>query len=190
VSRVTSKGGRTPTPRAIPSMVEGERGPRWLLTEKRRAAGLCTVCGSPDKTVGRTICDRCNERNKEWYRNNRERARENASARRKADPSREREKQRRLRRQWRDEQLSRYGGMCRCCGESNLRLLTFDHINNDGSKDRIENDVNSSSGLVRLLSRQPVRSDIRILCFNCNYGRAFNGGTCPHVEELQGLVAI
>jgi hypothetical protein len=66
------------------------------------------------------------------------------------------------------------GGKCECCGTKILSFLTLDHKNDDGHIDRRK---------PLLLYRQIIRDarrDVRILCFNCNCGRALNGGICPH----------
>src|SRR5438309_228735 len=36
----------------------------------------------------------------------------------------------------RDEVFAQYGKSCRCCGESDTRFLTLDHIHNDGAEHR------------------------------------------------------
>lgn len=65
-----------------------------------------------------------------------------------------------------------YGGRCTCCGESRLRFLTIDHVNGpDGRR---------GSRLLRYIVRHRFPPQYRILCFNCNSGRALNGGVCPH----------
>jgi len=71
-----------------------------------------------------------------------------------------------------------YGNRCKCCGETNELFLTLDHVNNDGHVDR-------KVGLGGLPMYRKARiagyPDIyQLLCFNCNCGRARNGGTCPH----------
>lgn len=72
--------------------------------------------------------------------------------------------------------IDAYGGVCECCGEKDPRLLTIDHINNDGAGDR-NNDLWS-----RLRSLGYPKDRYRLLCWNCNSGRSANGGTCPHKE--------
>lgn len=77
------------------------------------------------------------------------------------------------------------GARCVCCGEENLGFLTLDHINNDGYKDRspIQRGRNISTLARAILARK--RTDIQVLCFNCNCGRASNNGVCPHMAQYQ-----
>jgi len=81
--------------------------------------------------------------------------------------------------------LRLYGSECACCGETEERFLTIDHVNNDGSLRRRENRSGNRSGPIfykRILKTKP--SDLQVLCLNCNFGKYQNGGNCPHV--LQG----
>lgn len=99
-------------------------------------------------------------------------------------PLEERRKRRRL---WywklREEVLRLYGHACECCGESNLKFLTFDHPLNDGKAAR-----HYSKNLLRLRRDRP--QNIRILCWNCNSGRQMNGGICPHNAEEETILFL
>ena len=81
-----------------------------------------------------------------------------------------------------DEFIMNMGGKCACCGESNPKFLTLDHINNDGHKDIYPSGSRRRSlQIIRELRRMGWPKDVyQILCFNCNCARAFNGGVCPH----------
>ena len=55
---------------------------------------------------------------------------------------------------------------CRCaaCGDDDITVLTFDHVNGDGNEDRRQN--------AQHIQRQILRGrtkDMRILCQNCNH---------------------
>lgn len=77
--------------------------------------------------------------------------------------------------------LEFYGPECACCGESNPGFLSVDHINNDGAEDR-KNRIGGS--FWEHVVKNDFPEDLRILCFNCNMGRQFNGhGVCPHLLE-------
>ena len=76
--------------------------------------------------------------------------------------------------------IAAYGGSCGCCGESEPRFLTLDHINGGGSRHREE----VKGKLYRWVVRNNFPPEVRILCFNCNCGRAVNGGVCPHADPL------
>ena len=75
--------------------------------------------------------------------------------------------------------LRHYGGRCACCGEENIGFLTMDHINNDGAAHRRDIKV-IGSGIWSWLRRNGYPKGFRVMCWNCNCGRAFNGGMCPH----------
>ena len=83
------------------------------------------------------------------------------------------------------EVLAAYGTVCSCCGEGNPLFLTIDHLNGDGKAHRVEARGNGAAGLYPWLRRQGFPQDLGLVvaCFNCNSGRAVNGGVCPHVEE-------
>lgn len=76
-----------------------------------------------------------------------------------------------------------YGEVCACCGESNKKFLTLDHIYDDGYLDRNKN--GGGCNVLRNATTYINRDRFQILCWNCNSGRAMNGGVCPHVEERE-----
>ena len=79
----------------------------------------------------------------------------------------------------RGEVLAHYGAVCECCKESEPAFLTFDHINGGGTKHRKET---GRGKLHQWLRRHNYPQGYRVLCFNCNCGRAVNGGICPHLK--------
>lgn len=64
---------------------------------------------------------------------------------------------------------------CRCCSVSELYFLALDHVNGGGTKHR-----KAVSNIYRKLCKQGFPPGYHVLCFNCNTGRYFNGGVCPH----------
>lgn len=74
------------------------------------------------------------------------------------------------------EVIARYGGRCKCCGETESAFLTLDHVNNDGSQHR---KVVRPGSLVTWIIRKGFPKTIQILCFNCNCAKGFYG-VCPH----------
>ena len=75
--------------------------------------------------------------------------------------------------------LQRYGSRCTCCGETEVKFLTIDHVERDGAEHRRK--------VAKNLYYKSIALDVdvkryRILCFNCNCGREKNGGICPHEE--------
>ena len=76
------------------------------------------------------------------------------------------------------------GNKCNCCGESNEKFLQIDHVNNDGAADRLNfsnKKAYSSKKFYCWIIKQGIPKDrYQLLCANCNYGKARNGGICPH----------
>jgi hypothetical protein len=78
--------------------------------------------------------------------------------------------------------LSHYSNgtpICACCGETDIDMLSIDHVNNDGSKHRKQIGDNI---YLYLKNNNFPQEGYRVLCMNCNAGRAHNGGICPHEE--------
>lgn len=75
--------------------------------------------------------------------------------------------------------IAKYGAKCVCCKESNMRLLTFDHVNNDGKLHR----QSIGNTMCTWLIKNNFPSSIQLLCYNCNIGKYHNKGKCPHQEE-------
>ena len=75
--------------------------------------------------------------------------------------------------------MGAYGSVCYCCGESELAFLTLDHLNDDGGGRHRERGGNQ---FYRWLKSHDYPQDLglAVACFNCNSGRAANGGVCPH----------
>lgn len=79
-----------------------------------------------------------------------------------------------------------YGGVyCRCCGETEIRFLTLDHVNNDGFKHKV-NGRERATGCKMYLQLKaagyPNDPPLQVLCYNCNCGRSCNKGICPHKD--------
>jgi len=87
--------------------------------------------------------------------------------------------------------IAMYGGQCSCCGESDPRFLTLDHVKGDGGEHRKEL---FDQQIVSLAIRDFQPDRFQVLCFNCNCGRSANGGVCPHkditLEEYASYVTI
>jgi hypothetical protein len=74
--------------------------------------------------------------------------------------------------------IEHYGGVCRCCGESQREFLCIDHVNNNGYQHRREIKATRIAGW---LKRNNYPDGFQVLCANCNLGKRINGGVCPHV---------
>lgn len=79
----------------------------------------------------------------------------------------------------RQEAIMAYGGyVCACCGETEPLFLTIDHIDNDGADHRRE--IGGGANFGKWLKDHGYPPGFQVLCFNCNIGKAHNGGECPH----------
>ncbi len=129
---------------------------------KRFEKGLCWQCGEAVEEDSQ----RCSKHNQE----NRDRAKKSRT-------------------QARVKCFEAYGGaFCACCGESNPKFLTLDHVNNDGGHHRkllFGETRPTSHQTIRSLEKKGYPPGFQVLCWNCNCGRAMNGGICPHKEELK-----
>ena len=134
-------------------------------------------------------------RNKrEYYAKNRERLKEYQRQRRQQPEHKER--QQKYTREWKDRTfkkiLEHYGKVCACCGESNQKFLTVDHINGGGTRQRKTHRTDTGTQASWYLRGWIVKNDFpdgfQILCINCNWGRAQNNGVCPHKEKQNALL--
>ena len=147
--------------------------------EKKKAAGLCITCGTADAGEF-SRCRPCREKRQKQRKNwKHQRHTHCVDCGISAHGYRCRECWDLMRRKYaktaaerRELIFSLYGDVCACCGEANKKFLSLDHINNDGYKERTRGRICTEK-----------RDDLRILCMNCNWGRARNEGTCPHEQQ-------
>ncbi len=128
--------------------------------KRRLAKGKCAHCRNLTRP-GKSTCKVCKDKTVSWQR-------ERHSLRRAF-------------------LIKYYGSQCKCCGEDEYQFLMFDHINDDGAKHRRSLTGKNKVGhqLVddlfrRIKSGRSSPYKIRLLCANCNTGRARNNGVCPH----------
>lgn len=119
-----------------------------------------------------SYCTEC--RNKDATRRRRADPESYRAANRKAHTA---EYQKSRRDRTRAETYLHYGNCCSCCGEVGFLFLTLDHVNNDGKEHRAKY---NGIPMWEVARREGYPDTLRILCYNCNCGRARNGGTCPH----------
>lgn len=74
---------------------------------------------------------------------------------------------------------------CSCCAENNLLFLTLDHINNDGATHRKSLGRCAPNKLYVWIKNHGYPPMFQVLCMNCNWGKARNGGVCPHKKEVK-----
>lgn len=62
------------------------------------------------------------------------------------------------------------GGACVWCGQQDVRVLEFDHINNDGKKHRAESRIHGGAGTATWIIAVPEEAQqrIQVLCANCH----------------------
>lgn len=77
--------------------------------------------------------------------------------------------------------LDHYGKICVCCGETREKFLTIDHTEPLGSK--AKRSELKHTAIYAFLFRENFPEGFRVLCWNCNCGRAINSGICPHEVE-------
>lgn len=65
---------------------------------------------------------------------------------------------------------------CVCCGEKEVKFLTFDHIDGNGNKHKKENNIRS---MPIWLKKNNYPDGFQILCYNCNCAKG-HYGVCPH----------
>ena len=130
------------------------------IRKRWKAAGLCSMCGvRPVDRKNRLTCEDCAIRYSTYLRRLKKRA------------------------------LDGYGHKCACCGEIRFEFLSFDHVENDGAKERREKGKKMNSGsLYRLIIKEGFPKRYQILCYNCNMALAFFG-FCPHHPEIRRIVA-
>ncbi len=131
------------------------------------------------------------ERNRNYYTQNREEILEKTKVYEKAHP----EQQRKRHQKWyqnhkelsaervkrnlialRQLVLEHYGGHCQCCGETQYEFLVIDHINGGGRSHR--RSIPGQS-VYRWLRKNNFPEGFQVLCHNCNMAKAFYG-ECPH----------
>lgn len=135
---------------------------RMALRRRRNAAGICAYCGELPNEENRIGCKDCGKGHSRINSKFCDKRQDRVALYRKRN---------------RKKVTEKYGGACTCCGEKELLFLTIDHINGDGLKDRLD-----KGGWFMKLLRLERRSDLQVLCYNCNMGREVNGGVCPHVN--------
>ena len=87
-----------------------------------------------------------------------------------------------------EEMIKAYGGHCTCCGEAEHIFLTLDHVNNDGKVHRLKVKGSGSAVYWDLKKRGWPTDNFTLLCANCNFGRQWNHGHCPHAIKALEII--
>ena len=77
--------------------------------------------------------------------------------------------------------LKAYGSKCRCCGETEVKFLVLDHVNNGGNEHRRQIGYHD---IWRWAKRNNYPPLFQLLCANCNIAKA-HFGICPHSVNVQ-----
>lgn len=116
---------------------------------------------------------------------------------REANPARQPEYMKKYNLKLKRQVMDAYGGHCACCGETELMFLTIDHIDDNGAEHRRE--LAAARGVThgqagaptyRWLRDNNFPSGFQVLCANCNCGRQWNGGVCPHAQMASGIFSL
>jgi hypothetical protein len=118
-----------------------------------------------------------------WYEANKEKQRANTRAYYYAHKEEQRAKAKARVQALRTLVLEHYGKQCACCGETEIKFLSIDHINNDGAAHR---KVIGKGGttLYYWLRDNEYPDGFQILCHNCNFAKGIYG-ICPHQERME-----
>lgn len=177
-----------------PSLFEGEKSCR--VCKKSKHVKKFMLYNSRGKTYRKNICLKCE---KEWHRKyyyrdleaTRKRRREQARKYREKNREAYNAKNRRFKKLHRERDRNliyeAYGNKCACCGETNSKFFTIDHVNNDGHIQRKTGRYTSGSQFYRDIIRENFPPIYQVLCFNCNMGRARNEGICPHQKGSETI---
>lgn len=153
---------------------------------KARILGYCQQCRSKPAVLGKSRCDGCAKKarlryaawskNPAWRKKNAKRA----AAWEKANPERKNANVTRHRNKLKKAVMDHYGHSCKCCGETEKKFLTIDHVNGGGTKHRAKIG-RGSCDFHRWLVKNNFPSEYQVLCFNCNCAKGIYG-ICPHKE--------
>ena len=71
---------------------------------------------------------------------------------------------------------------CACCGETEVKFLSLDHIDGGGNAHRREIG-RGPTAIFGWLKRNNYPPGFQVLCHNCNMAKGFYG-VCPHQEKV------
>lgn len=145
---------------------------------KRREQGLCIGCG---KIPHPSRCPDCLNKHKAYIKPT------------QARKTRNRSTSKAWRLILRLKAISHYSQSqyrCSCCGQSDVRFLQIDHVNNDGGEHRRSlGDRAASHQLYRWLELNGYPEGFQVLCSCCNMGKAIYG-ICPHKHPLGPITGL
>lgn len=156
--------------------------PNTEETLRRKRAGLCVTCGKREPKPNRVQCQACLDRKKQYAKDNAEHikqvSKQYAHANYIKDPTKvyARLYERRL------KAKCILGGRCVGCGNTDHRVLEFNHkVDGDGTRHR--NEIGpATTQLVNWIIKYPeqAKDRIELLCANCH---AIRHSYFRHVES-------
>lgn len=139
---------------------------------------VCSQCRKSEAISGRRSCAPCLERNRTYYRENRDRRIAIAKGYHERHRDQDNARKRALRQRARQEAVDAYGGACICCGETYLPYLDLDHINGGGTKHRKQ--LGWGVAYFKYLKDNHWPQGIQVLCGNCHYAKTRGHACRPH----------
>lgn len=109
-----------------------------------------------------------NKYNREWYNRNQPKIRLIKNKWRKNNIERLREHDRDRNLKIKTQVLDFYGNKCKSCGISNYRVLSIDHIYNNGAKHRKQINKKTGQNFYHWLKNNNFPTGYQTLCMNCN----------------------
>lgn len=141
----------------------------------------------------RHTCNSCeSERKQHHYNVNIERIRKESNLKRKIakrqTTQEQKDKNAEYARNYRENLKSlvyaAYGNKCACCGETEEKFLSIDHVNNDGYVFRNGRSHWPGTQMYQYIVSRNFPEEFQLLCMNCNFGKSRNNGVCPHQSRL------
>lgn len=121
------------------------------------------------------------EASRKYIQNNREK--HNASGQRWSSSERGTRRRAERYQELRQTVIIAYGGKCVCCGITEPKFLTIDHINNNGALERKSFGLKGRKMYAWLVRNNFPKDNYQLLCYNCNCTKGFYG-RCPHEDSV------
>lgn len=144
------------------------------MVRKQNIKGNCVVCGRPnDRYPNRKSCSFCMERVRKWRSVPQNKMRERGNFKRRYLIDKRRMIKASSKHAWNIKikvfKLISPNPKCARCGIDDLRLLTLNHLNGDGTKERSSIVGQKTRVFYKSILKGERRiDDLNILCYNCN----------------------
>lgn len=175
-----------------------------LMRAERKRQGLCTECGQHSDRPKGSLCSKCIQLSKERISKMITKRANEATCIRCASPNLSKQNHRlcdecrktnsndllRYRDKIKDIVFASYGGyQCACCGETRKSMLQLDHLENDGSRQRVAAGCSKGGiGFYRWIVANNFPKILQVLCANCNWSKKKHG-VCEHqIERAAAIV--